>query len=61
VGVKASLSLAWDVSSWTQEKTTAETHCKNVVGRQFLRANKLVFAGDHPAMDMTNTDNDLEM
>jgi len=61
VGVEASFSLAWDVIGWRQSKTTSKTLCEKVVVWQFARANNGILAGDDPALNTTNTDNDLQI
>ena len=44
-----------------QSKTTGETLCENVLVRVFAQTNNGLLAGDDPALDTPNTDNDLEM
>jgi len=55
VGVEASFSLGRDVIGWSQSKPTGETLHKNVVVRQFARANNWILAGTDPELDNTNT------
>ena len=61
VRVESSFSLAQDVIGWRQSKTTGETLYDKVVVRQFARANNRYLAGDNPVLDITSTDNDMEM
>ena len=58
--VESSFSLGQDVISWRKSKTTGESLPKKVVVRQFARATNRILAGDDPALDMMNTENDLE-
>ena len=51
VGVEASFSLGRDISRWRQSKTTGEAFHKNVVLRQYARANNGILAGDDPVYD----------
>jgi len=59
--VEASCSLGRDVIGRRQSKTTGETLCENVLVRVFAQTNNGLLAGDDPALDTPNTDNDLEM
>jgi len=59
--VEASFSLGRDVIGWRQSKTTDITLCKNVIVRQFARANNGILAGSNPKLDTTNTENHSEM
>ena len=61
VGVEASFSLGRNMIGWRQSKTTGETLRKNIVVRQFARANNELLACDNPVLDTTSTDNDMEM
>jgi hypothetical protein len=61
VVVEARLCLGRDVIGWRQSKTTGETLGEKVDVRLFSRANKLTLAGTDPALDTTNTENDLEI
>jgi len=61
VGVQASFYLGRNVICWRQSKTTGETLREKVVVRRFARANNGMLAGVDPAVDMTNTENDMEM
>jgi len=61
VGVEASFSLGRDVIGWRQSKTTGVTLRKEVVVRQFARANNGILAGTDPELDTMNTENDSEM
>jgi len=61
VGVEARSSLGLDVIGWRQSKTTGETLHERVVVRQSGQANNGILAGDDPALDTTNTDNDSAM
>jgi hypothetical protein len=47
--------------NWGQSKPTGKTHCESIVVRQFACGNDCSLAGDDPALDLTITDNDLEM
>jgi len=59
--VDASFSPGRDVIGWRQSKTTGETLRKNVVVRQFTRANNGILAGTDPELDPTYSENDSEM
>jgi len=61
VGVEASFSLGRDVIGWRQSKTTGKTLRKEVVVRQFDRANNGIPAGSDLELDTMNTENDSEM
>jgi len=61
VGVKSSLSHAWDVIGSRQSKTTHKTVCDKVVVRQFAWANNRMLPGDDRALDKKNKANDSEM
>jgi len=61
VGVEASFSLGRDVVGWRQSKTTGETLRKEVVVRQFARANNGILAGTDPELDTMSTESDSEM
>jgi len=58
--VEACFSLGWDVIGWRQSKTTRETLYKQVMVRQFTGTNIRIPAGDDPALDTTNTENDSD-
>jgi len=60
-GVDASFSFGQDVIWWRRSKTTDKTLRKNVVMRQFARANNGILAGTDPELDTTNTENDSEI
>jgi hypothetical protein len=61
VGVEARFSLGRDGIGWRQSKTTGETLCKNVIIRQFARANNGILAATDPKLDTMNTENNSEM
>jgi len=61
VAVQPSVSIGRDVIGWRWSKTTGETLCETVVVSQFSQANNRLLAGDNPAFDMINADNDLAM
>jgi hypothetical protein len=61
VGVEASFSLCRDVMGWRQSKTTGETIREKGGVRQIARANNGILAGTDPELDITYTENDLEM
>jgi len=61
VGVEASFSLGRDVISWRQSETTGKTHRETVVVRLYARANNGILAGNEPALDRTESENDLEL
>jgi len=61
VRLESSFSLERDVIGWRQWKPTGKTLRENVVVWQFARAINAVLPGDDPALDTTNTENDLEM
>jgi len=50
-----------DVIGWRQSKSTGETLREKVLVRQFTQANIGLLAGNHPALDTTSADNDIEM
>jgi len=60
-GLEANFSLARDVIGWEQSQTIGETLFEKVVARLFARGNNGVLTGNDPALDRTNTDNNLEM
>jgi len=59
--VEAGFSLGPDVIGWRQSKTTGETFLEKVIPRQYAWANNGILAGDDPALDRWETDNDLEL
>jgi len=59
--VNAYFSSGQDVISWMQSNNTCKTLRKKRVVRQFAPANHGMLAVNDPALDMTNTDNDLEL
>jgi len=61
VGAEATLSLGRDVMGWRQSKPTGETIREKDTVRQVAQAHNRMLAGDDPALDMTNTENDSEM
>ena len=61
VGVEASFSFVSDVIRWRQSKTVGETLYEKVIGRLFAWANNGILAGDDPALNPTNTENDSEI
>ena len=61
VGVQASFSLGRDFTGWRQSKTAGETRWEKVIVTQFARANNKTLGGDYPALDTTETENDLEL
>jgi len=61
VRVKASFSLGRDVIGWRQSKTTGKTLREKVVFRQSAQANNGILAGDDPALDRSESNNDLEL
>jgi len=61
VGVDSSFSLGWDVIGWRQSKTPGEAHSQKVIVRQFAQANTRILAGNDPALDMTNKENNSGM
>jgi len=58
--VEASNSLGGDVIGWRQSKTKGETVREVVIIWQRASVNMPIFAVDDPALDMTNTDHDLD-
>lgn len=46
---------------WKQSETTGETRCEKVIVGQFTQANKGLLVWDDPGVDLTNTNDDLEM
>ena len=61
VTVVASISLGRHVNGWRQSETTGKTLREKVIGRQFAQANHQILEGDDPALNMTDTENDLQM
>jgi len=61
VGVEASFSLGWDVIGWRQPWTTAQMLQKNVLVRQFARANNEILVADWAALATPPTENHLEL
>jgi len=61
VEVEASFSLGQHVIGWRQPTTTGETFGEKVFVKHFTWANNGLLVGDDLVLDMTNTDNDLEM
>jgi hypothetical protein len=61
VRVEASFSFRHDIIGWRQSKTTGETLRKNIVVRQFTRANNRILAGTNQDWYHTNTQHDSEM
>ena len=61
VGVKFSFSLEGDVIGWRQSKTKGETICEKVGVWLSAQANNRISSGDDPALDITNSENDMEM
>lgn len=61
VRVEANVSLGCDVISWRHPKTTGNTVQVKVIVRQFAGANNGTLAGDYPAFNTTETENDLEL
>ena len=61
VRVEASFTLGRDVIGWGQSNCTGKTLREKVVARQFARANDRMLAGDDPALDTLNTENDSKM
>jgi len=61
VGAEASISVVQDTIGCRQSKTTGETLREKVIVRQFAQTNIGISAGDDPALDMRNTENNLEM
>lgn len=61
VVVEARCSLGGEVISKRQSTTTSETLHRKVVIKQCARANNGMLAGDDLALDIRNTENDLEM
>jgi len=61
VRVEACLSLWRDAIGCSQSKTTGETFRHKVVVRKIAKANNRILAGDDPALDTTNTENDSEI
>jgi len=61
VRVEASLSLAQGVIGWRQSETTGKARCEKVIVRQFAQANHEILAGNYPALDSTNSENNSEI
>jgi len=61
VWVEASVSIGCGVIGWRESETTGEILGEKALLRQFPPANNGILAGDDPALDMTITENDLEM
>jgi len=61
VGVEASFSRGQDVIGRRQSKTTGETVQERVVVRQYAHAYNGRLAGDDLVLNMSETDNDLEL
>jgi len=61
VALEAMFSIQWDMFGWRQSKKKGGTHCEKVIVRQFAWTNNGILAGYDPALDMTNTENTLEM
>jgi len=61
VRVEASFSFGRDVIGWRQSKPTGETLREKVVVRQYARTDNGILAGDGPVLEMSETDNDLEL
>jgi len=58
---EASFSLGRDIICWRHSKATGKTLRETVIVWQFARANNGILAGADPALDIMNTDNDLEL
>jgi len=63
VGVEDSCGLGQEVISWRLSKTTGETLSENVpvIFKKFAQANNRLLAGDDPVLDLTHTDDVLEI
>jgi len=61
VEVGATLSFGWDLIGQRQLKTTCENLRENVIGMQFTQHNNRTLAGDNPTLDMTTTENNMEI
>jgi len=61
VRVKARFSLGRDVIGWRMSKTACETLREKVHLSQFAEVNPGILGGNDPALNTTNTENDLEM
>jgi hypothetical protein len=60
-GVQDRFFLVQDVLGWRQLKTPDETRDEKLIVRQFTRTNNGILACSVPALNNTNTENDLEM
>jgi len=56
-----SSSLARNVIGWRQSETTGDSFLDRVMVRQFARVSIGILAGEDPALDAMNAENDLEM
>jgi len=61
VGVEEGFSLAQDNIGWRQWKTTGGTLREQVVLWQLPLANNRIFEGNHPELNLTETQNALEV
>ena len=61
VRVEACFTYVQDLIGWRRSKTTGDTMRKNVIIRQFAQVNSAILAGDDPALDTTNNENEMEM
>jgi hypothetical protein len=61
VRVEVSFSLGQDMFGWRQSKTKGKTVHKQVVVRQFSRANNGILPGNNAVVDPSSTNNDMEM
>jgi hypothetical protein len=59
--VETTLFLAQDVISYRQSITAGDTRCKEVIARRSHQVTNGLLAGDDSELNMTNTDNDLEI
>jgi len=60
-GVEVRFSLGHDIISWRQSKATGETLPENVIVMQMARGNYTISSGDYTALDLTQTENDLDL
>jgi len=56
-----SCSLGQDIIGWRDSKFILQTLHEKVIVRQFAQPNYRILAGNDPALDRTNTENDSEM
>jgi len=61
VGLEIRFSFRWEFIGWGQSTTAAVTLREKDFLRQFAQANNGILAGDDPALNTTNTENDSEI